>query len=171
MKHSNLPHISLQGYYQFVTFRTKESIDEYLVKLQNSDDENRIKQQKIDHYLDNSKNGAYLYADVLEKLKEYIHSKDKDIFDLVAFSIMPNHVHILFKEIKELKECMRIIKGGSSFMINKLLNKNGNFWAKDYYDKLIRDEKHFEIAYNYIKNNAIKTNLKDAKERFYGIYE
>jgi len=153
-----------------VTFRTKDSVDEYLLKLQNSFDENKILQQKIDTYLDNSNNGAYLYGEVLEKLKEYIHSKDKDIYELVAYSIMPNHVHILFKEIKELSECMRVLKGGSSYAINRLLNKKGNFWTKDYYDKLIRDEKHFEVVYNYIKNNAIKAELKDAKERFYGLY-
>jgi REP element-mobilizing transposase RayT len=153
-----------------VTFRTKDSVDEYLLKLQNSFDENRVKQQKIDTYLDNSNSGAYLYGEVLEELKEYIHSKDKDIYDLVAYSIMPNHVHILFKEIKELSECMRVLKGGSSYAINRLLNKKGNFWTKDYYDKLIRDEKHFEVVYNYIKNNAIKADLNDAKNRFYGLY-
>jgi len=84
---------------------------------------------------------------------------------------MPNHVHILFKEKRELSACMRILKGGSSYKINRLLNKKGNFWTKEYYDKFIRDEKHFEIVYNYIKNNPIKANLHDARERFYGIYE
>jgi len=83
----------------------------------------------------------------------------------------PNHIHILFKETNDLGDVMRVLKGGSSYKINKSLNQKGNFWANDYYDKLIRDEKHFEVVYNYIKNNPLKAGLKDSKERFYGIYE
>ncbi len=171
MKHSNLPHISLKGHYQFVTFRTKDSVDEYLNRLQNSFDDNRIKQQKIDNYLDSSTKGAYLYDEVLEVLREYIFLKDREFFNLVSFSIMPNHVHILFEEIIEISESMKLLKGGSSYKINRFLNKKGSFWANEYYDKLIRDDQHFEIVYSYIKNNAIKVGLKDAKERFYGVYD
>ena len=108
---------------------------------------------------------------MLKTLKEYIISKDKELYELIAFTIMPNHIHILFKEINQLHQTIKLLKGGSSYIINKTLNKKGNFWSKDYYDKLIRDQKHFEIVYNYIKNNAIKANLKDAKDRFYSVYE
>jgi REP element-mobilizing transposase RayT len=66
---------------------------------------------------------------------------------------------------------MKSIKGSSSIVINKLLNKKGKFWDSGYYDKLIRDQKHFDVVYEYIKNNAIKANLSDYKDRFYGIYE
>ncbi len=171
MKHSNLPHISLKGYCQFVTFRTKDSVDEYLKKIENSFDNNKVKQYKIDSYLDSSTKGAYLNGEVLDLLKEYIFSKDRELFNLIAFAIMPNHIHILFEEIKELSETMKLLKGGSSHKINKFLNQKGSFWSNDYYDKLIRDEKHFEVVYNYIKNNPIKAGLQDVKERFYGIYE
>lgn len=171
MAHSNLPHLSLQGHYQFVTFRTKESVDVYMKKMQGCSDANSVKQYKIDSYLDSSTKGAYLNGKVLDAVKAYIFSKDKEIFDLLAFCIMPNHVHILFKEIKSLRETMKLLKGGSAHMINKLLNQKGSFWANEYYDKLIRDEKHFAVVYNYIKNNPIKANLKDSKDRFYGIYE
>jgi len=167
----NLPHISMQGYYQFVTFRTKDSIDGYLKKLYNLQDENHIKQYKIDQYLDTSSNGAYLFGDVLSIVKNYILSKDKELFDLTACALMPNHIHLLFREMKALHEVMQIIKGGSSFVVNKYLQQKGSFWAKGYYDKLIRDEKHFEVVYNYIKNNPVKAGLDDAEERFYGIYE
>ena len=40
-----------------------------------------------------------------------------------------------------------------------------------YFDKVVRDEKQFQVTYNYIKNNAYKANLVDADMRFYGIYE
>jgi len=169
--YKKLPHISNYGYYQFVTFRTEDSLDIYLKKMINSQIENGRKQYKIDKYLDNSNQGRYLNGNLLDISKEYIIKQDKKFFELICFVIMPNHIHILFKETIKLNEAIRKIKGGLAFEINRYLNKKGQLWAKDYYDKSIRDEKHFEIVYKYIKNNAIKANLGDSKRRFYSIYE
>jgi len=130
-----------------------------------------LKELQADQYLDNSKKGAYLNNEVLFYLKDYLQSLDKELYQLVAFSIMPNHLHILFKQMQDLDKTIKQIKGSSAITINKMLNKKGTFWAKGYYDKAIRDEKHFLVTYNYIKNNAIKANLKDAKDRFYGVYD
>jgi len=167
----NLPHISKYGYYQFITFRTHDSVDDYLKKILNTTMQNNKKQYAIDRYLDSSQNGVYLNGMVLKDSKEYILKQDKKLFELVSFSIMPNHIHIFFKEIVPLNEAMRKLKGGLSFLINKRLNRKGQFWANNYYDKLIRDERHFNVVYNYIENNAIKANLKDYRDRFYTIYE
>ena len=83
---------------------------------------------------------------------------------------MPNHVHLLFKEKIAISNTMKTIKGVTSFEINKILKRDGKFWANEYFDKLIRDRKHFNIVYEYIKNNATKAGLKDYSDRFYGIY-
>ena len=167
----NLPHISKYGYYQFVTFRTYDSMDAYLQKIVDSNIENSKKQYILDNYLDNSLNGRYLNHQILELSKNYILEQDKKLFELISFIIMPNHIHILFKETMELSEVMRKLKGGLSFLINKELKKKGQFWENNYYDKMIRDKRHFEIVYEYIKNNAIKANLKDSKDRFYSKYD
>jgi len=167
----NLPHISKYGYYQFVTFRTYESVDSYLQKIVDLNIENRKKQYLLDQYLDKSISGRYLNNKVLKLSKDYILEQDEKLFELISFIIMPNHIHVLFKETIELSEAMRKLKGGLSFLINKELKRKGQFWANNYYDKMIRDEKHFEIVYEYIKNNAIKVNLKDSEDRFYSKYD
>ncbi len=166
----NLPHITKKGYYQFVTFRTKDSLDKFLLKILDLNISNSKKQYQLDKYLDSSVNGAYLNDKVLELFKKYILEQDKKLFDLIAFVIMPNHVHILFKETLQLNEAIRKLKGGSAFLINKRLDKKGQFWSDNYYDKAIRDDKHFEVVYNYIKNNPIKGGLKDSEDRFYTVY-
>ena len=66
---------------------------------------------------------------------------------------------------------MKILKGSTSFQINKMLGRKGAFWEENYYDTAIRDENHFDVVYEYIKYNPIKAELEDCKERFYGIYE
>ena len=169
--YKSLTHLSSKGYYQFVTFRTHDSLDDFLVKISNSQSDNHKKQYQIDQYLDSSSKGAYLNEEVLALLKSYIIKQDKKLFELISFVIMPNHVHILFKETIKLSEAMKKLKGGSAFLINKHLGKKGKFWVADYYDKLIRDEKHLETVYHYIKNNPIKVGLKDYENRFYSCYE
>jgi REP element-mobilizing transposase RayT len=156
-KYSRLPHIDLLGYYQFVTFRTYESLDEFMRKFCLSPAlSNREKQLKIDEYLDTSSNGAYLQDEVLEWLFEFLLHQNKKLYELAAFAIMNNHVHILFKPLQSLSKVMQRIKGVSAKKINELQSKSGRFWADDYYDKAIRDERHFWVVYEYIKNNPLK---------------
>ena len=168
--HEKLPHISLEDHYQFITFRTQDSVDEFLLKIQK--DKNltaKMKQYQIDRYLDNSKNGAYLYGENIEILKNIILAKDNDIYEVDIFAIMPNHVHILLKQKEELSKIMKYIKGKSAVEINKNLNKTGKFWLESYFDKLIRDQKHYELVYEYIENNPLKAGLNQ-EERVYSKY-
>ena len=169
-KYIHLPHIDLKGYYQFITFRTKESLDSYLKELYRSEEEAKIKQYKMDKYLDNSSNGRLLYGEMIEKIIDYYLKYDCNVFELEAVSIMPNHIHVLVKQNDTLTNVIRILKGGAAHIINTSLGRKGAVWSRDYYDKLVRDEHHFQQIYEYIKHNAVKANLVDANERFYGKY-
>lgn len=161
--HTKLHHINLKEHYQFVTFRTYESVDEYVKNIQNSTDTEKIKQYKIDNYLDNSQNGAYFYEDAIDIMIETVLAEDENMYDVEIMTIMPNHVHILLKQHINLEIIMQYIKGKSSLELNKYLNRNGKLWAHGYFDKAIRDDEHFVRVYNYIKNNAIKAGLTDVR--------
>ncbi|MFT7879363.1 MAG: transposase [Sulfurimonas sp.] len=169
--HSNLPHVDMEESYQFITFRTKESVDNYVKKLHEGSTVEKVKQYAIDNYLDRSQNGAFLYGKVVAEIQTYYQSYDKKLFDLIALTIMPNHIHILIRQKSALSNILKVLKGGSTHIVNKTLNRKGQIWSSDYYDKLIRDEVHFSLTYQYIKNNASKAGLTDAEERFYGCYE
>ena len=161
----------MKNHYQFVTFRTKDSIDGYIQKLYGSGDSEKLKQYKIDSYLDKSENGAFLNGQIVLDIQKYFQSYDNKMYKLIALTIMPNHIHILFKQKDELKNIMRILKGGSTHIVNTLLSKKGQVWASDYFDKLIRNEEHFSLVYEYIKYNAVKAGIDDTEERFYECYE
>ena len=169
-KFSNLPHLDLEEHYQFITFRTYDSVDSYLKKLQSSNLKENIKQYQVDRYLDNSLNGSYFYKDNIELMREILFEDNSSLYELIAFAIMPNHIHLLIKQKKSLKEIIKQIKGKSAFLLNKKLNKKGKFWASEYYDKAIRDERHFFTTMEYILNNPIKAKLKDSKQRVYCRY-
>jgi len=172
MRYGHLRHIDMKGYYQFITFRTYDSTDNYLKRVLGQNIPENKKQYEADIYLDSSKVGAYLNDEVLILLSDFLKSKDKILYELTAFVIMPNHIHLLIKPLQKLSLVMQSIKGASSREINKTLKRKGSFWAKDYYDKVIKDERQFELVYNYIKNNSLKLGEAEASlPRFYGIYE
>jgi len=172
MKHyKHLHHYSALNTVQFVTFRTQDSVDGFLQKLIQSDLAIAKKQWQIDQYLDSSAQGAYFNGEIITLLDNYLKQLEPEYYQLIAFSIMPNHVHILFSQKQALKNVMHKVKGGSAILINKALGKQGKFWAAGYYDKAIKDEQHFGMTYDYIKYNGDKAQLADANQRFYGLYE
>ena len=171
MIHSHLKHVDIAGYYQFITFRTHDSTSDFLQRLYHQDIEERKKQLMVDDYLDNSDCGAYLNGEALQLLNEFFKNADQKLYQLICFSIMPNHVHLLIKPLTDLPLVMQRIKGGSSNKLNKLLGRKGAFWDTDYYDKAIRDEKHFQLVYQYIKNNPLKLLAPHDQNRFFGVYE
>ncbi len=167
-----LPHFSEINSYQFVTFRTLDSVDDFLSRLKASTQEKEsIKQMKIDAYLDSSKKGRYLNGEIIELVIDHCKSMEPECYQLICLSVMPNHIHVLFEQYKDLGEIIYKLKGGLAYKINKKLNLKGSFWERDYYDKAIRDERHLKATYDYIENNAPKASLKDAKSRFYSRYQ
>jgi REP element-mobilizing transposase RayT len=40
-----------------------------------------------------------------------------------------------------------------------VLERTGNLWQRDYFDRLIRDEKHFANCVRYIRRNPEKASL------------
>ena len=170
MKHSKLPHVDLQDHYQFITFRTLDSLDAFLDKISQEKISNRKKQLLIDRHLDRSPNGAYLWGEAITIFRDVVLRDDKG-YQVAAMAIMPNHIHLLIKQKTNLSGIVKYIKGKSAIDLNRHLEKNGQFWSKDYYDRAIRDEHHFEQVYRYILNNPIKANLPDASRRIYSIYE
>ena len=162
-----LPHIQVQNMPNFITFRTHKSIDSYVKKLTQQNQETKVKQYQIDKYLDNSDKGAYFYRLQLEIFKKILHKKDKLDYNLMAYAIMPNHIHLLIEPKKDLAIIMKMLKGSSVKLLNESLNMSGSFWAREYYDKVLRDEKQVDKTIRYVLNNPVKANLSDAQERVF----
>jgi REP element-mobilizing transposase RayT len=169
--HSNLPHFSKIGCFQFITFRTFDSVDDFIRRIHRSKLSDSEKQYKIDKYSDSSNKGAYLNGNIIDFLKDFINQKEDILFKIICFCIMPNHLHLLLQQLKELDKIMHDLKGGSAYKINQILSRRGKFWEEDYYDRFIRNEIHFDNAYNYIMSNPYKANLKDAEKRCFTIFD
>jgi REP element-mobilizing transposase RayT len=87
---------------------------------------------------------------------------------LIEWCVMPNHVHVLIgmRERRPLGPIVQQWKGASAFRVNRMLGRSGKLWIKDYFDRFIRDQDHFENARLYIRRNPVKAGLCQEPEQW-----
>ena len=100
--------------------------------------------------------------DCAEIVAETLRHFEGERVAMISFVVMPNHVHALFAQNPEwaLEKLNRSWKGFTARQINKLLGRSGNFWQRDFFDRLIRDEKHFANVVRYVRRNPEKAGLR-----------
>ncbi len=84
-------------------------------------------------------------------------------YDLLAWCIMPNHVHVLVKlaQNEELEKILHSWKSFTSHEINKLNGTSGSIWQKESYDHLIRDGKDFKNQVAYVLSNPTRAGFSN----------
>lgn len=169
-----LPHWNQDGKTQFITFRLADS----LPKEKISELENVKKSFKAIHpepwsreimrlyenltgpiesrLLDNGYGDCLLRRPEVRKiLSDILFFKDGKEYDIIAFVIMPNHIHLLIWLMPgiDLDNVMQSIKGYSAFAINKALGRKGRVWMKESFDRIVRSGPHLGHCINYIQQN------------------
>ena len=182
-----LPHWTQSGRTYAVTFRLEGTIpvsvlQEYLEEKQQLIDQlNEAQESKqlaeisatrkaiaelysssIEKILDQGMGDAWMkQPEIAEIVANSIQHFDGERYDLAAWCVMPNHVHLIIKPIGDyqLSEILQSIKSFSAKEANKHLGRTGAFWQQDSYDHLIRDDDDFWNQFHYIKNNPTKAGL------------
>jgi len=159
-----LPHRDEPGLTQMVTFHVADSFPtalrgEWAALLEIEDDaERRIKLQA---YLDKGRGECPLRNPLVAKLVDgAFRFHHGSAYELRAWVIMPNHVHVLFKVTG--KPMGRVIKDWKEYTAreaNKLLGRRGQFWALDYWDTFMRNSAHEIQARDYAEKNPVKAGL------------
>ena len=81
-------------------------------------------------------------------------------YRLIDWCIMPNHVHVLIEPHRApLRRIVQTWKSVSARRANLILGRTGRFWMEDYYDRYIRDRRHYEAVRRYIWNNPVTAGL------------
>ena len=98
---------------------------------------------------------------------------DRKMYILHAYCLMPNHVHLLIKPIKDASgryslcsDIVKRIKSYSAKEINKLLGRCGELWDHEYYDRYIRNPADYNRTVEYILNNPLKAGLVNTREKW-----
>src|SRR5690349_5921450 len=75
-------------------------------------------------------------------------------YDLWAWVIMTNHVHVLLTPHVEMKKVTKAIKSHSARKANQILGRIGEpFWREESYDHWIRSEEEMNRVIRYIEWN------------------
>ncbi len=127
----------------------------------------KIREWKIlfamaDRHLDRATDGPMHLSDLkaAEIVEQAILSGVGDRYDLFAWCVMSNHVHVLLTPRVELKTVTQAIKGNTAFQINGLHNQRGRvFWQDESYDHWARDEEEMFRIIHYIENNPVAASL------------
>lgn len=184
-----MPHIQPLGGTFFVTYILKGSIPNEVIvqwKIEREIKKNKILNESVnvkedleklgklefarrDNFLDTYTGGNhYLKTDSLaQTVANTLHHWDNKRLELYAYTIMSNHVHVVFRLFDEyetdkpfyLEQIMHSIKLFSARECNKLLGLTGGFWQEESYDRLVRDKDELKRILLYVLNNPVKVGL------------
>lgn len=194
----NLPHWQPEGAEYFITFRLAGSLPKEVIKelaelrkqlLKTVEattapsvekQKLRIHQkifQKYEAQLDRGETGPMWLSQklVANLVQEALHHRDETEYDLYAYCIMSNHVHLVFRlldvnfSLREdsrfsdypVTDLMQKLKSYTAVHANQILNRTGTFWHRESYDRVIRDARELENKIAYTLNNPVKAGLVD----------
>src|SRR5436309_7676150 len=90
---------------------------------------------------------------------------DRVKYRLSAWVVMPNHIHLLCTPLgHSLAQIMHSLKSFTSSEANKMLGRSGRFWQKEYFDRFIRNARHFAKVVKYIENNPVNARMCERQE-------
>jgi type I restriction enzyme R subunit len=119
--------------------------------------------RQIDEWLDQGSGSCVLKDPANAKIvADALRHFDGERYELASFVVMPNHVHVLFRPLRghALPEILKSWKGFTAREINKRIGKTGALWQDEYFDRLIRNERHFFKVAEYIRENPGKAKLE-----------
>jgi putative transposase len=197
----HLPHIQPPNASYFVTFRLAGSLPkEAIIQLKNKQQElerelekikdNAEREQKLrsarkkhfkvfDEYLDKVHTDPFWLKNenVASVLVEAIHHRDRKEYTLTAYTIMPNHVHMLFYTGDKLvgrpgwspytvTKILEKLKWYTALKANKILGRSGQFWQHESYDHIVRNRSELTRIVTYILNNPVNAGLVEHPEEW-----
>jgi REP element-mobilizing transposase RayT len=160
-----LPHWTPDDCIAFVTWRLAGTLPFHVLT---AEPDEGTKFQREDFELDKSTQGPCWLeipeiATIFVEALKYSESVGK--YELYAWVVMPNHVHIVLKPKEPLCRIVRWLKAATANRANTLMVRTGQaFWSREYYDRWIRDSKELGRVINYVESNPVKAGIAASPE-------
>lgn len=97
--------------------------------------------------------------------KEWIDKRDR-LVDTLAFSFMPNHLHLILKQLKDngITEFMKKVNGGYAKYFNEKYGRQGHLFNK-FRAVHIKNDEQLKNAFVYVHTNLISLIEPGWKEK------
>ncbi len=188
----HLPHFQPQEAIYHVIFRLAGSLpknifqdlkeENHRLKGEHKKRKDRLYNDKFDTWLNRLNSGELWLRkkEIAELVEKAIKFRDGKEYDLLAYCIMPNHVHIVF----ELPECARrdsiptyrvtkiigSLKKFTAIRANRILKRSGPFWQHESYDHVINDANELENTIWYVLYNPVNAGLATEWDKWNWLY-
>ena len=156
-----LPHWDRGEVPQYITFRLADSFPKVLLRRWQDEfqtlpeiQQSLERRRRMQVALDSGHGNAWLKnATVAGIVEGALMHFDGERYRLHSWVI--NHVHVLITLIgrHKLSEVTHSWKSFTAKRANESLNRTGVFWAREYFDRAIRDEAHYSNAIAYAAMN------------------
>jgi REP element-mobilizing transposase RayT len=164
-----LPHWDHPGMMQSINFRLGDSMPGGVIEkwkteltLQSESQRSVELRRRVEKYLGAGHGTCWLNQPAIACLAERaLFHFDGPRYRLLAWCIMPNHVHALI-ETREGFPLAGVLHSWKSFTAHKAnayLRRTGEFWEREYLDRFVRNAEHFEKVVAYIEENPVKAGL------------
>jgi len=176
-----LPHVDSPQVLQSVTYRLadslpREKLEQLQEELRHLPETHRdlAKRKQIETWLDAGMGGCALrHPKVASFVQQSFLHFHGERYHLHAWCVMPNHVHVLLEPLIDLAS---IVQGWKSFTARWILRNRaalgleipeaGPVWMREYWDRYIRDENHYQTVTEYIHQNPVKADLCNRPEEW-----
>ncbi|HEC33887.1 MAG TPA: hypothetical protein ENI37_04145 [Chloroflexi bacterium] len=192
-----LPHLQPPGATFFITFRLKDSLPQPVLEELRAERERAegvlsriedpaerprrayLEQRRLfgkwDAALHTVRQGPRWLENpcVAQIVADSLHYRDGKVYDLWAFCVMPNHVHLVCRPLGKpdgsyhpLSAILHSLKGYTAYRANRELGRKGAFWQDESYDHVVRDEQELNRVITYVLNNPVEAGLVQTWEEW-----
>lgn len=165
-----LPHWIVNEAVYFVTFALKDALPSRVIRelfeerqrlLRGVTDStqrahlDRALQLRTDAELDAGR-GSCVLAQHANLVADALRHFDSIRYDLHAWCVMPNHVHVMFY-VDRGEDVASILHSWKSYTAHRI--GRGPIWQREYFERVIRGDREFEATRGYIRANPAKAGL------------
>ena len=158
---------------QSITFRLADSLPQE--KLRELEEELALqpealrdvqRRKRIEHWLDGGMGCCALkHPRMAETMENALLHFDGERYRLIAWCIMPNHVHVVIEPRVLVSE---IVRSWKSYTGRWALAHHADLelgipgkilWMREYWDRFVRSEEYLRLTIYYIDHNPVKAGL------------
>jgi len=106
--------------------------------------------------------------EIAELIVNALHYGERQLklYELLAWVVMANHVHVVVYPRAKLAQITKAIKGYTALEANRMLKRTGQFWQHESFDHWIRDRYELERIIRYVERNPVKAGLVKCENDF-----